>query len=103
VDSAGGQVVLLSDGLATRGDAPQAAALLRARGLSVDVWPYVGPDVLDAALLAVDVPRALHAGEALPVGVDVRQPVRDGDADRLGGRRGAGERGRPARAGREPL
>ena len=59
---AGGRVVLLSDGLQTRGEASAAAAQARARRIRVDVVP-LSDRRRDAAITRLAAPQALRAGD----------------------------------------
>lgn len=75
--SSGGQVVLMSDGLATTGEADAAIAQARARHVRVDVVPL--PDSrVDAAVTRVQAPKALHAGDPLSLEVSIRSTVARG-------------------------
>ena len=70
----GGRVVVLANGRQTRGEAEAATATARAHDVSVDVVPL--PEAgRDAAVTRVQVPEALHAGDPLPLGVNVRSTV----------------------------
>ncbi len=70
----GGRVVVLANGRQTRGEAEAATPTARARGVKVDVvaLPEAGAD---AALTRLQVPEAVHAGDPLPVEVNVRSTV----------------------------
>jgi Mg-chelatase subunit ChlD len=68
----GGRVLLLSDGLATSGDAPAEARRLAAAGVTVDVAPAARLDLPEVAIISVTVPRSLRVGEEYPVEVGVR-------------------------------
>jgi Ca-activated chloride channel homolog len=70
----GGRVVVLADGRQTRGEAEAAVATARAHGVSVDVVPLPERG-RDAAVTRVQVPEALHAGDPLLLGVNVRSTV----------------------------
>jgi len=66
----GGSVLLVSDGVATTGDALAAAERLAAAGLPVDVWAAArAPIATDAAVEGVDVPEAIWTGEPFSVSV----------------------------------
>ncbi len=67
----GGQIVLLSDGLQTRGNALAAAQALAADGLSVDVWPFSYEPRPDLHITGLEVPRSLHINEQRKVRVFV--------------------------------
>ncbi|HEX4306757.1 MAG TPA: VWA domain-containing protein [Solirubrobacterales bacterium] len=70
----GGRVVVLANGRQTRGEAEAATATARAHGVRVDVVPL--PEaVADAAVTRLQVPEAVHAGDPLPVEVNVRSTV----------------------------
>jgi Ca-activated chloride channel homolog len=71
---AGGRVVLLSNGRQTGGEATEASAAARARGVTVDAVP-LPEGGRDAAVTRLHVPAALHAGDPLPVEVTVRSTV----------------------------
>ncbi|MEO0326698.1 MAG: hypothetical protein AAF447_27390, partial [Myxococcota bacterium] len=67
-----GRLVLLSDGVATRGDTLAAAALAAARGVAIDVFPL---DVAPRAEIAVErvrLPRAATPGEPVELRVVTR-------------------------------
>jgi len=68
----GGRVVLLSDGLATVGDARAEARRLAVAGVTVDVAPAAALDLPEVAITAVTAPRTLRAGEEFPVEIGVR-------------------------------
>jgi Ca-activated chloride channel homolog len=70
----GGRVVVLANGRQTRGEAEAATATARARDVSVDVVPLPERG-RDAAVTRLQVPEALHAGDPLPLGVNVRSTV----------------------------
>jgi Ca-activated chloride channel homolog len=70
----GGRVVLLANGRQTRGEAEAATATARAENVQVDVVPL--PEAgRDAAVTRLQVPEALHAGDPLPLEVNVRSTV----------------------------
>jgi len=70
----GGRVVVLANGRQSRGEADAANATARARGVGVDVVPL--PEAgRDAAVTRVQLPEALHAGDPLPLEVNVRSAV----------------------------
>jgi Ca-activated chloride channel homolog len=68
---AGGQVVLLSDGLQTSGQAGAVAAVARAKHVRIDVVPLADSRI-DAALTSIQAPAALHAGDPLSLQITVR-------------------------------
>ncbi len=68
----GGQVILVSDGLATSPDALVEARLAARAGVRVDVAhvaPAVAPEV---AITGLNVPRTLRLGETYPIEINVR-------------------------------
>jgi Ca-activated chloride channel homolog len=70
----GGRVVVLANGRQTRGEAEAADATARAHNVKVDVVPL--PEAgRDAAVTRLQVPEALHAGDPLPLEVNVRSTV----------------------------
>jgi Ca-activated chloride channel family protein len=70
----GGRVVVLANGRQSRGEAEAANATARARDVKVDVVPL--PEAgRDAAVTRLQVPEALHAGDPLPLEVNVRSTV----------------------------
>ena len=78
------RVLLLSDGLATRGDLAGAARRLGQRGVAVDVVPLPTPRQADAAIAELSAPDLIRPGE--PFRLDVRV-VSDRAARRAGARR----------------
>jgi Ca-activated chloride channel homolog len=70
----GGRVVVLANGRQTRGEGTAANAAARARGVEVDVVP-LAEGGRDAAVTRLQVPEALHAGDPLPLEVNVRSTV----------------------------
>jgi uncharacterized membrane protein len=64
------RVLILSDGLATRGDLLHAAERLGARGLAVDVLPLQPPPQADAAIAELVAPELVSPRE--PFQIDVR-------------------------------
>jgi uncharacterized protein YegL len=68
---AGGQLVLLSDGLQTSGQAGAVVAAARAKHVRIDVVPLADARI-DAAVTSVQAPAALHAGDPLSLQVTVR-------------------------------
>ncbi|MDO8184888.1 VWA domain-containing protein [Conexibacter sp. JD483] len=76
----GGRAIVLSDGFATDGDAPAAAARARAAKVHVDGVPLAGaaPGATarpDAAVTRLAVPSPLRAGDALTIQATVRSTV----------------------------
>jgi uncharacterized membrane protein len=71
VSGAGGQIILLSDGLQTRGDALQEAKNAAAAGVRIDVWPLAPPQDVDIRIAGVYVPPFLHVGEEYRVQIDI--------------------------------
>lgn len=68
----GGRVVLLSDGLATTGDALAEARLAAAAGVTIDILPAQPAALPEVALTGVSVPQSLRVGEEYPVELAVR-------------------------------
>ncbi|HSS39437.1 MAG TPA: VWA domain-containing protein, partial [Polyangia bacterium] len=64
------RVLLLSDGLATRGDLPGGARRLGQRGVALDVVPLPAPSQADAAVAELSAPDLIRPGE--PFRLDVR-------------------------------
>jgi Ca-activated chloride channel homolog len=64
------RLLLLSDGIATRGDLPSAAAHLGARGIPIFALPLPAPAAGDAAVVDLTAPDEIH--ERVPFRVDVR-------------------------------
>ncbi|NOY93940.1 MAG: VWA domain-containing protein [Deltaproteobacteria bacterium] len=67
-----GRVVLVSDGLETRGDAVAAALAAKSRGVSVDVLPIEREAQPEIAVSAVRVPATARPGEPISVRVNTR-------------------------------
>jgi Ca-activated chloride channel homolog len=63
----GGRIALLSDGLATSGDALAEAELARSAGIAVDVLPFTPDAVQEVALSALSAPPSLRVGEEYTV------------------------------------
>jgi uncharacterized membrane protein len=72
----GGEVVLLSDGLQTSGDALNEARQLAAAGVSVDVWPIDAALAPEARIVSMRSPPSLRVGEeyAVQIGIEWRPP-----------------------------
>ena len=70
----GGRVVVLANGRQTRGEAEAATATARAANVQVDVVP-LPEGGRDAAVTRLQAPEALHAGDPLPLEVNVRSTV----------------------------
>jgi uncharacterized membrane protein len=67
----GGRVLLLSDGVATSGDAVAEAQLMAARGITIDIWPISPAINAEVAIAAVSAPRTLRVGEEYPIAIEV--------------------------------
>lgn len=63
----GGRVVLLSDGMATSGDALAEARLAAEAGITLDVVPVAAPVRGEVAITALNAPRNLRVGEEFPI------------------------------------
>jgi hypothetical protein len=72
---AGGRVVALSDGEATRGEATAAVATARARHVTIDAVPLADVQLRDAALTRVDGPSAVRMGDTISLLLTVRSTV----------------------------
>lgn len=71
----GGRLVLLSDGLQTRGDALSVVGTARARRVVVDTVAVRAGNSRDAAVTRLQAPQALHPDDALPLLVTVRSTI----------------------------
>jgi Ca-activated chloride channel family protein len=71
----GGQIVTLSDGFQTTGQASEVAAAARARDVRIDVVPLSDDGRPDAGVTRLQAPAALHAGDPLSLEVTVRATV----------------------------
>jgi Ca-activated chloride channel family protein len=71
----GGQVALLSAGLPGAGELGEAAAQARAEGARIDAVHLTGASRIDAAITRLQAPKALHAGDSLPLEVTVAATV----------------------------
>ena len=67
-----GRVVLISDGLETRGDAIAAALAAKSRGVSVDVLPIEREAQPEIAVSQIRVPATARPGEPISVRVNTR-------------------------------
>lgn len=73
------RLLLLSDGLATRGDLAGLAARLGQRGVAIDVMSLPAAKQPDAAIAELSAPELVHAGEPFPLEVRILSD-RAGDA-----------------------
>jgi Mg-chelatase subunit ChlD len=71
VGRSGGRIVLLSDGIQTRGDAIAAAQVAGAGGVPIDTIGYQAPPVSDVWVQSVDAPPTLREGEEFEIQIDV--------------------------------
>jgi uncharacterized membrane protein len=71
-----GRIVLLSDGVATRGDALAASAAARAAGVPVDIVPLDQRQVDNLRLRSVSAPATAALGEPLELRVVIDSPRR---------------------------
>lgn len=78
----GGRIVLLSDGVATSGDALAEAQLAAEAGIMIDVVPVSAPGRAEVAITAMSVPRSLRVGEEFPITISTRARAPQGE---LGG------------------
>lgn len=76
----GGRIVLLSDGVATRGDALAAVGRIAATGVKLDTVSLAPPTVTDARLVSVVSPATLRLGEQFEVTITV-ESTRDGQGN----------------------
>ncbi|GGH13326.1 VWA domain-containing protein [Paenibacillus segetis] len=65
-------VVLISDGEENVGEVLNGAKLLKERGITIDVLPYIQPDRKDAAVEAFQVPQKLFLAESFTFEVLIR-------------------------------
>jgi uncharacterized membrane protein len=72
ITSGGGRVVLLSDGVETRGDALAEARALAAAGVPVDTVTYTPQDRPEVWVTAVEAPATLREGETFTAEVVIR-------------------------------
>jgi uncharacterized membrane protein len=68
----GGQIILVSDGLATSPDALVEARLAARAGVRVDVAPVAPALAPEVAITGLNVPRTLRLGETYPIEINVR-------------------------------
>jgi Ca-activated chloride channel homolog len=71
----GGQIVALSDGFQTTGQASEVAADARSRDVRIDVVPLSDDGRPDAGVTRLQAPAALHAGDPLSLEVTVSATV----------------------------
>jgi Ca-activated chloride channel homolog len=72
----GGNVVLLSDGITTSGEALAEAHLAADAGIQIDVLPMLPELLPEVAIIALSAPRTLRTGEEYPIDIVVRyQPA----------------------------
>ncbi len=75
----GGRVLLLSDGIATGGDALAEAQLAAKAGIQIDVLPAGSALLSEVAIVGLNAPRTLRTGEEYPIDIAVRyRPAADG-------------------------
>ncbi|MFQ3661140.1 MAG: VWA domain-containing protein [Chloroflexaceae bacterium] len=82
----GGQVILVSDGLATSPDTLAEARLAAQAGISVDVAPVAPAETPEVAITGLKVPRTLRLGEAYPIEISVRSTGAPGPGGPVSGR-----------------
>ncbi|WP_312113885.1 VWA domain-containing protein [Brevibacillus reuszeri] len=73
--NARGKVVLLTDGIATSGDAARQTKLARDRGIAVEAVSLQQPQGDEVVLSSVQVPQHLYAGEEYGISVDVESTL----------------------------
>lgn len=80
--TSGGEVILLSDGLQTRGDALNEAQQLAAAGVRVDAWPLEAAQVPEARIVEMHAPPSLRVGEeyAVQIGIEWQPATASGEA-----------------------
>ncbi|WP_431809657.1 VWA domain-containing protein [Brevibacillus agri] len=87
-----GKVVLLTDGIATSGDAARQTRLAAERGIGVEAVSLQQPQGDEVVLSSVQVPQRLYAGEEYAITVDVDSTLATEATLRLyEGNRAAGE------------
>lgn len=70
-----GKVVLLTDGVATHGDAGLETALVRQRGIEVEVVSLQQPQGDEVVLTSLQVPQQLYAGEEYTISVNAESTI----------------------------
>lgn len=78
-----GKVVVLTDGVATGGDAERETRLAVDRGIAVEAVSMQQPQGDEVLLAAVQVPERLYAGEEFAISVDVESTLSTGATLRL--------------------
>lgn len=73
--NARGKVVLLTDGIATSGDAARQTKLSSDRGIAVEAVSLQQPQGDEVVLTSVQVPQHLYAGEEYGISVDVESTL----------------------------
>lgn len=73
--NARGKVVLLTDGIATSGDAARQTKLARERDIAVEAVSLQQPQGDEVVLTSVQVPQHLYAGEEYGISVDVQSTL----------------------------
>lgn len=73
--NARGKVVLLTDGIATHGDAARETRLVRERGIAVEAVSFQQPQGDEVVLKTVQLPQQLYSGEEFSIRVDVESSV----------------------------
>src|SRR5690606_4287163 len=64
------RIVLVSDGIATLGNAEEAAQLAAVSGVPIDVMPLTPPEgAVEAMLTSVDAPTRVSEGEAFNIDI----------------------------------
>jgi Ca-activated chloride channel homolog len=76
----GGRIVLLSDGIATSGDALAEAQLAAEAGIIIDVVPVSAPGRAEVAIIGMSAPRSLRVGEEFPITISTRARPPQGEA-----------------------
>ncbi|CAM3412545.1 VWA domain-containing protein [Brevibacillus invocatus] len=70
-----GKVVLLTDGVATHGDAGRETQLVKERGIEVEVVSLQQPQGNEVVLTSLQVPQQLYAGEEYAISVEVESTI----------------------------
>lgn len=73
--TARGKIVLLSDGLATHGDASTEISLTKQRGIAVEAVSLQQPAGNEVVLSSVQIPDRLYLGEQFDVKVDIESTI----------------------------